>query len=271
MSKNAGISLALGVLALALALPIGAQESEPHPFAEYREMMGADNPAELWEARGESLWNLPRGPKNVALNQCNLGLGPGIVKTAYAKLPRYFLDTGRVQDLESRLVTCMTRIQGFDAVELVKNRFGDGGSHKSDLEALAAFIVARSHGEKMAMPFDNPQERAAYALGKRIFYYRAGTHDFSCATCHSQDDKRVRLQGVANLTTAKGAQAAYTTWPAYRESQGELRTMEWRLDDCFRQQRFPDLIYGSDVAVALTAYIAKNAEGAPLAAPGIKR
>ncbi|GAC1504682.1 MAG: sulfur oxidation c-type cytochrome SoxA [Steroidobacteraceae bacterium] len=271
MTKGTGLSMFVEVATLAWEVGIIAQQPAADPLAQYREMMGTDNSAELWETRGESLWNSPRGPKNAALTRCDLGLGPGVVKTVYARLPRYFPDTGKVQDLESRLVTCMTRIQGFDAAELIKNRFGDGESHKSDLEALTAFVVAQSHGEKMAMPFDTPQERAAYALGKQIFYYRAGTHDFSCATCHSQDDKRVRLQGVANLTTAKGAQAAYSTWPAYRESQGELRTMEWRLDDCFRQQRLPDLIYGSEVAVALTAYLAKNAEGAPLAAPGIKR
>ena len=47
--------------------------------------------------------------------------------------------------------------------------------------------------------------------------------------------------------------------------------MEWRLNDCFRQQRLPELIYGSPVAVALTEYLAKNADGAAIAAPAIKR
>jgi sulfur-oxidizing protein SoxA len=108
-------------------------------------------------------------------------------------------------------------------------------------------------------------------MGKQIFFRRSGTHDFACATCHSQDDKRVRLQDVPNLTTSKGAQAAYTTWPAYRVSQGELRTMEWRITDCFRQQRLPELKYGSDVAIALTMYMAKSAEGGVLKTPAIKR
>ncbi len=274
MMRNDGIKLA-AVLAAAVAplfsMPLAAQGTPPDPLAEYREMLGGDNPAELWETRGEELWKTPRGPLNVALERCDLGLGAGVLKGAYAKLPRYFADTGRVQDLESRLVSCMTRLQGFSEADLLSHRFGDGENHKSDLEALAAYIVEQSRGEKMAVPFGRPEERAAYALGQKIFFYRAGTHDFSCATCHSQNDKRVRLQSVPNLTTAKGAQAAYTTWPAYRVSQGEVRTMEWRLNDCFRQQRLPDLVYGSEVAVALTEYLAKNAAGAPLDAPAIKR
>ena len=271
MTKNAGWWMLAGVLTLILGARLGAQESPSNPLTEYREMLGDDNPADLWETRGEGLWNERRGPLSAALAQCDLGLGVGVVKGAYAQLPRYFADTGMVQDLESRLVSCMTRLQGFNRAQLLENRFGEGENHKSDLEALTAFIVAQSRGEKMSVPFDKPPERAAYALGKKIFFYRAGTHDFACATCHSQDDKRVRLQGVPNLTTAKGSRAAYTTWPAYRVSQGEVRTMEWRLNDCFRQQRLPELIYGSPVAVALTEYLAKNADGAAIAAPAIKR
>ncbi len=71
--------------------------------------------------------------------------------------------------------------------------------------------------------------------------------------------------------TTEGAQKAYTTWPAYRVSQGELRSFEWRLYDCFRQQRFPELVYGSEAAIALTMFLAHNANGAPFAAPAIKR
>jgi sulfur-oxidizing protein SoxA len=54
-------------------------------------------------------------------------------------------------------------------------------------------------------------------------------------------------------------------------SQGELRTFQWRLNDCFRQQRFPELIFASDASVALTMFLAHNANGAPFDAPAIKR
>src|SRR5207247_6230778 len=111
---------------------------------------------------------------------------------------------------------------------------------KSDLEALTAYVTSESRGVKMNVPARHPKEIEAYRVGEKIFYYRAGTHDFACATCHGDEGKRIRLQDLPNLMTAAGAQKAYTTWPAYRVSQGELRSFEWRLYDCFRQQRFPE-------------------------------
>jgi sulfur-oxidizing protein SoxA len=152
-----------------------------------------------------------------------------------------------------------------------KNPFGNGSENKSDLEALVAYITSESRGIKMNVPLTHPKEREMYALGQRMFYYRGGTHDFACATCHGEDAKRIRLQDLPNLTTIQGAQKAYTTWPAYRVSQGEVRSMEWRLNDCFRQQRFPELVYGSEAAIALTTFLARNANGATFDAPAIKR
>ncbi len=108
-------------------------------------------------------------------------------------------------------------------------------------------------------------------MARKMFVYRGGTHDFSCLTCHGDDGKRIRLQDLPNLSTVAGAQKAYTTWPAYRVSQGEVRSFEWRLYDCFRQQRFPELLYDSDAAIALTMYLARNANGAAFDAPAIKR
>jgi sulfur-oxidizing protein SoxA len=79
------------------------------------------------------------------------------------------------------------------------------------------------------------------------------------------------LQDLPNLTKNEGAHKAYTTWPAYLDSQGELRTIKCLLNDCFRQQRFPELQFGSDASIALTAYLAGRANGAPYDGPAIKR
>jgi sulfur-oxidizing protein SoxA len=50
-----------------------------------------------------------------------------------------------------------------------------------------------------------------------------------------------------------------------------VRTFQWRLNDCFRQQRFPNLEFASDASIALTTYLAKNANGGTFAAPALKR
>lgn len=257
---------------LAGSLVWAQSETAPDPAAENRAMFGNDNPAALWTARGQGLWQKARGSKQVSLaKSCDLGMGRGIVKGAYAHLPRYFADTARVQDLDSRLLTCMVDGQGMDKAAILKNRFGDG-DRKSDLEALAAYVVDASHGVAISLPLAHPEEKRAYALGKAIFFYRAGTHDFSCATCHGQVGKRIRLEQLPDLAKAgQDARDTYTTWPAYRMSQGEVRTMEWRLGNCVRQERLPELKYGSEAAIDLTMFLAKNAEGGKMAAPGLKR
>ena len=262
--------LALGALVALYSCVAFAQGSAADEIAKYRAALQDGNPAELWEARGEALWKQARGPKNTSFERCDLGLGPGVVKGAYAQLPRYFADADRVQDLETRLVWCMVTLQGATEADAKKNPFG-GPDRKSDLEALVAYVAAESRGVKMNVALSNAQELEAYRLGEKMFYFRGGTHDFACATCHGEDGKRIRLQDLPNLTTVKGAQKAYTTWPAYRVSQGELRSFQWRLNDCFRQQRFPELVFASDASIALTMFLAHNANGATFDAPAIKR
>ena len=50
-----------------------------------------------------------------------------------------------------------------------------------------------------------------------------------------------------------------------------MRSFQWRLNDCFRQQRFPELEFVSPASIALTMFLAKNANGGVFDAPSIKR
>jgi len=263
-------TMAAAVLAAGAVLGAAAQSNPEAEIAKYREALAAGNPAELWEARGEALWKQKRGPKAASLEACDLGKGAGVVNGAYAELPRYFADADRVMDLETRLVHCMVALQGLRLEDATKRPFG-AGTNRSDFESLAAWITAESRGVTMNVALSHPKEREAYQLGEKMFYFRGGPHDFACATCHAENSKRIRLQDLPNLTEKAGAQLAYTTWPAYRVSQGELRTFQWRLNDCYRQQRFPDLKFASDASIALTAFLARNANGATFNAPAIKR
>ncbi len=261
------------LLLAALLAPAAAPAEEPsatEAIARYRELLQDGNPADLWETRGEALWHEKRGPRAASLEPCDLGKGPGVVKGAYAELPRYFADADRVMDLETRLVHCMVTLQGLSPEEATHRTFGNG-EKRSDFEALGAWIVSESRGMPMRVPLRHPKEKAAYALGERMFFYRGGPHDFSCATCHAQSGRRIRLQDLPNLTAAADARKAYSTWPAYRVSQGEVRTMQWRMNDCLRQQRFPELVFGSEGSIALITYLARQADGAPMDAPAIKR
>jgi len=43
------------------------------------------------------------------------------------------------------------------------------------------------------------------------------------------------------------------------------------LNDCYRQQRFPEPIYTSDVTIALQVFMGANGNGGKMNTPGLKR
>ena len=263
--------ITLAVLTLGSVGVASAQtaKSTAEGIAEYREMLADGNPAELYEAKGEALWKQPRGPKNASLERCDLGKGPGVVNGAFVELPRYFADSDKVQDLESRIVTCMATLQGFDGDKIAKTPFGR--DEMANVTAIATYVAGASRGMPFRLPQSHPEERTSYELGKRAFFYRAGPYDFSCATCHSENDKRVRLQELPNLTHNPGDGVGFAAWPAYRVSNGQMWSMQLRLNDCFRQQRLPYPEFASDVTIALGTYMGVNAAGAKSIAPALKR
>ncbi|MFZ2649830.1 MAG: sulfur oxidation c-type cytochrome SoxA [Burkholderiaceae bacterium] len=263
--------IAAAVVAQVMAcVSAGAQpKSSADAIAEYRKMLEDGNPAELFEAKGEALWKQKRGAKNASLETCDLGKGPGVVKGAFVELPRYFADTQKVQDLESRLVTCMEALQGLSGAEIAKTPFGRG--EQNNVTALATWVAAESRGMRFNLPQGHAEEKRSYEIGKRVFFFRGGTHDFSCATCHAVDGKRIRLQDLPNLTKNPGDGIGFAAWPAYRVSNGQMWGMQLRLNDCYRQQRFPYPGFGSEATIAVSTYMGVNAKGAASIAPSIKR
>lgn len=220
------IAIGLSASALAGAQPKDATEAE---IEKYRQMLQDGNPAELVSLKGEGLWKKKQGPKQASLESCDLGLGPGVVKGANAQLPRYFADSDAVMDLETRIVHCMVTIQGLDRTKITARPYSGAGQSATDMEALVAYVVEESRGMKINVPQQHAKEQEAYARGEKIFYFRGGPYDFSCASCHAVDNQRIRLQGLPNLTKTEPAQKAFASWPAYRVSQGALRTMQWRI------------------------------------------
>jgi sulfur-oxidizing protein SoxA len=263
------------VAAMAAAGPWSqARAQTPDPtaaeFDKFREIMEQDNPAELFEVKGEELWRARRGPNNASLEQCDLGLGPGVVKGAYARMPRYFADVDRVMDAEARIVHCMVTLQGFKYEALAKQPFSSL-VRTPDPVSLVTYVAAQSRGVKFAAPQSHPKERATYETGKSIFFYRAGAFDFSCASCHGTDDKRIRTQPLPNFTKPEQATRAVQGWPGYRMTGGVMHSLQWRMNDCFRQQRFPEPDYASETLSALLTYLTVNANGHVYRGPGIKR
>ena len=264
----------IAALALALAAAAGAPcalaQDAKTEIEKYQQMIADSSPVELFELQGETLWSKRQGPKNASLEHCDLGLGAGVLKGAYAQLPRYFRDADRVMDLETRLLHCMTTLQGRSREDATRRVFGNEDK-PSEMEYLSAYIAAQSRGSPMAPGTAHPREAAAYELGRKLFFYRAGPWDFSCASCHGEPGKRIRMQELPVLSTRAGAGPVVATWPAYRVSNSQFKTMQWRINDCYRQMRMPEPTYASDLTVALATYLTVTGKGDLYRGPGTKR
>jgi len=266
MRASGTSALLLAAFALAAA-PATAQTSR---FEQYQKMVGEDSPAELFALVGEDLWKKKQGPKNASLERCDLGKGPGVVKGAYAALPRFFKDTGTVMDAESRILYCMMTLQGRDKKEALKRPFGNANK-PSEMEYLDAYVASQSRGYKMHPGKSHPQEKRAYELGKALFFTRTGLYDFSCASCHGEEGKRIRMSDLPVLSKPGPARAAMSTWPGYRVSNSQMKTVQWRINNCYRQMRAPQPVWGSELVNSMITYLTVTAEGATYAGPGTKR
>lgn len=230
-------------------------------------MMMPDNPAYYVSEDGEKLFRQARGPKNASLEKCDFGKGPGVVAGAYVEMPRYFADTGKVMDLETRLVHCMKTLQGFtDDDAAVKTRHGSN----SDMMKLQTYVASQSNGMAWNPSMNHPMEKAMRNAGEVLFFRRSGTMDFNCATCHTQDGKRIRASVLPNLKAPHEWTKAIS-WPAQRVSHDNVRSSQHRVLECLWQMRYPNIKPGSDVSVAMISYWTDAARGQPAILPDLKR
>jgi len=257
------------VLLALLSLPAGGQDAKKE-IQKYQQMIAEGSPVELFELEGEALWKKPQGPKNASLEKCDLGMGPGVLKGAYARLPRHFQDAGRVMDLEARLLHCMETLQGRSRKEATQRLFGND-DRASEMEYLSAYIAGESRGVKMAPGSAHPKEKEAFALGRKLFFHRAGPWDFSCASCHGEEGKRIRMQDLPVLSKPEAARPVVATWPAYRVSNSQFKTMQWRINDCYRQMRMPEPVFASEATIALNMFLTATGKDEPYRGPGTKR
>jgi sulfur-oxidizing protein SoxA len=272
--KVAGSVRAAGAMLLFAICAAQAQDTDPSVLAYRAALADKDgNPGLLIIDRGEKLFKAGAGPRNVSLERCDFGLGPGVLKGAYAQLPRWFDDTQRVQDLESRLVTCMVTLQGRNEKVVKTLPFANETKQQNntEIEAIAAFVAMQSDGYRLAAPMRHPKELESARVGEALYWRQHGPMDFSCATCHAEDGKRIRLQALFNGLNKRHADNVLSSWPTYRVSHNAVRTMQHRMWDCHWQMRLPDIDYGSPAAVALISYLTKQGEGTKLDLPGMRR
>ena len=229
--------------------------------------MMPDNPAYWVAEEGEELFKTPRGPKNASLEACDFGKGPGVLEGAYVELPRYFADTGKVMDLETRLVHCMMTLQGFTKDDdPIKKRHGSN----TDMMRLQTYIAMQSNGMPWSPPMDHPLEKAMRDAGEVMFYRRSGPMDFSCQTCHAATGKRIRASVLPSVYEPEEWTKAIS-WPAERAGQQNVRSTQHRVRGCLWQMRHPGIVGGSDGSIALISFWTDAARGQPAILPDLKR
>ncbi|MGE0697856.1 MAG: sulfur oxidation c-type cytochrome SoxA, partial [Hyphomicrobiaceae bacterium] len=147
------IAAATGLVLAALSRGDASRAAEPDAvdrgLEAFRAMLKADpwsNPALLDADRGAALWKERRGPRKASLERCDLGKGPGVVDGAYAELPRYFKDAGRVMDAETRIVWCMEQLQGLDPGNVTAKPHPAANEPVKELGAIATWVASRSEG-----------------------------------------------------------------------------------------------------------------------------
>ena len=160
-----------------------------------------------------------------------------MLKGAYARLPRYFKDADRVMDLETRLLHCMTTLQGRSREEATKRVFGNE-DQLSEMDTSRP-TSPRSRAARRSRRNRAPEGERAFELGKSALLPSRRRLGHSCASCHGEEGKRIRMQDLPVLFKREFARPIIATWPAYRVSNSQFKTMQWRINDCYRQMRYP--------------------------------
>jgi len=79
------------------------------------------------------------------------------------------------------------------------------------------------------------------------------------------------MQELPVLQKPEAVRAVIASWPAYRVSTSQFITLQWRMNDCYRQMRTPEPTFGSETTVALIHFLTVTARGETYRGPGNKR
>ncbi|MRV76282.1 sulfur oxidation c-type cytochrome SoxA [Duganella sp. FT92W] len=209
------------------------------------------NPAMLWVAGGETLWQTAAGKASRSCMSCH-----GDAKTAMrgvaARYPAYDSKAGKVITLAQRIELCRQGAQQAPPL----------APESDDLLSLEAYVGMQSRGMPLAPPQDE-QTRAAAERGRLRWQQRIGQLNLSCAQCH--DD-----HWGGKLASAVIPQAHANAYPIYRLEWQSLGSLQRRLRNCMNGVRAEAPPYGAMELVELEAWLALRARGMPLETPGVR-
>lgn len=252
---RAGLAL---VAALLIAAPILAQNAahprrsgfdDMRPATQAMQRDDTQNPAMLWVADGEALFQKPPLPQSKACVACH---GVASLRGAAARYPAFDEPLARPVSLSHKINLCRQRHQQAPPLP----------AESQQLLALESFVAHQSRGERIAPP-DDVRLAPFRARGERLFSQRIGQLGLSCAQCHDQN-AGLRLGGS---TIPQGHPTGY---PIYRLEWQGVGSLARRLRGCMTGVRAEPMAAHSVEMTELELYLATRAMGMRLETPAVR-
>ena len=199
----------------------------------------------------------------------NCGGDAGLAKflgVTEAKLPEYIAGF-------PRYIKRYDMVLGLDQVLqalMAQNGHKPFALGSKEMFAMSAYAKSIANDQPVNIDVNaNAQMKAAYKLGEEVFMERRGGRGLSCNSCHSADviGLILRTQPLPDL----GANASGATWPAYRMTKSQLRTLQRRFQGCMQNALLAVIPLGSKEMVGLEVYVTEKALDKDIAIPGLKR
>ncbi len=248
-------------MALAMLLVMAGANAQPakdarrsgfddmRPATQAMQRDDSQNPAMLWVAEGEALFQRAPRAQSQACMACH---APASLRGVAARYPAFDTALGRPVSLSHRINLCRQRHQQADAL----------APESQPLLALETWVAHQSRGEPIAPPED-PRLMPFRARGEKLFQARIGQLNLSCAQCH---DARAG-QRLGGSTIPQGHPTAY---PLYRLEWQAMGSLPRRLRGCMTGVRAEPLAAHSVEMAELELYLATRAMGMPLETPGVR-
>jgi len=250
----------LGVLACAAlaAAAVQAQQdarrsgfADMSPATQAMQRDDTQNPAMLFVADGEALWQRPAGPEGKACAACH-GDARASMRGVAARHPAFDATLARPVTLGERIDLCRTRRQRADPLR----------PESADRLALEAYVALQSRGLPIAPP-DDPRLAPFRARGEERYQQRLGQLDLACFQCH--DDHAGKRLGGSVIP-----QGHATGYPIYRLEWQALGSLQRRLRNCYGGVRAALPPFDGVELVELELFLAARAAGMPVETPAVR-
>ncbi len=230
----------------------GARRSgfdDMRPATQAMQRDDSQNPAMLWVAEGEALFQRPPLPQSKACTACH---STASLRGVAARYPAFDAALNRPVTLAHRINLCRERHQQAPAL----------GPESQPLLALETWVAHQSRGEPIAPP-DDARLMPFRRRGAQLYATRMGQLNLSCAQCH---DERAGLRLGGSVIP----QGHPTGYPLYRLEWQAVGSLSRRLRGCMTGVRAEPLAAHSTEMAELELYLASRAMGMRLETPGVR-